>query len=155
MKKAIVFLLALCCAALTAAELPDLSKSAAWSKAGWSKSVYTCTEDVLCIERTQDGSGAWRTKAIPVKAGEKISGSVEINYSSQDGPGVARLGINCLDGDGKRVKFLNPIQFSSLTDGFETKTFSITVPEGAVQIMVYACLDKKGKVEFRNFKFDK
>lgn len=156
MKKAIVFLFALCFAALTAAELPAVP-AAEWVPAkGWSKSAYNRSEDgVLSIVRTIEGSGAWFTKPIAVKAGDKISGSVEINYSNQEGRGVARLGVNYLKEDGKRLLFANPIQFSRLTDGFEAKTFSVTVPQGAVGIQIYLCLDGIGKAEFRNFKFDK
>ena len=102
-------------------------------------SVYTrSTEGVLTVERTQ-----------------KFTGAADIAYLAQDGRGCARLGANFINAKGKRVKFVNIAEVHALNGGFENKKFSFTVPEGATAVSIYACIDGKGKAEFRNLTLSK
>ena len=139
-----------------AAEFPDFSQPETWKKAAWRKSVYIRGEKgVLKIDRTQPGSGAWRSKTFAVTVGEKLRGSVDVAYLKQDGKGAARMGFNFLGADGKRVVFRNVVWMSKPNSGFETKGFSFVVPEGAVKAEIYLCLDGAGSAEFNNLAFKK
>lgn len=140
---------------LSAAEMPDFTKAETWKKAGWSKSVYTRSENgVLTIERTLPGSGAWYAVPFAVTPGKKLTGTVDIAYLNAEGKGVARLGYNFLNAEGKRVLFYNVASITSPNGGFETRKFSFKVPEGAAKVSIYICLDGIGKAEFRNVQID-
>lgn len=157
MKKLSLLAVAFFCGFIAfAAELPDFSKAETWKKAGWSKSVYTRGENgVLIIERSVEGSGAWCTAPFAATVGEKLSGTIEVAYLNKVGKGSARMGFNFLDASGKRVLFRNVVWISGLTGEFVKKGFSFKVPEGAVKVAVYVCLDGVGKAEFRNLEFKK